>query len=105
MKESGTPSNHGLYPQDVAPKGSFWLPLFHVALTSGTLIALVGLGVGALIGFALNNVGAGAGLGLVAGVVAGLFASVYLARQMGRDFLTPPTPPPGGWRRWDDDDD
>jgi hypothetical protein len=93
------------YPEDVVHKDSFWLPLFHVVLTSGTLIAFVGLGAGALIGFALNNVGAGAGIGLAVGVVAGLFLSVYLARQMGRHFATPPTPPPGGWRRWDDDED
>ena len=89
----------------MAPKETFWLPLLHVALTSGTLIAFIGLGLGALIGLAFNNVGAGAGIGLAVGVVAGLFASVSLAKRMGRDLATGPTPPPGGWRRWDDDDD
>jgi uncharacterized membrane protein len=89
----------------VAPKDNFRVPLFHVALTFGTMFALGCLGVGALIGVAFNNIEAGAAIGLAVGLVTGLLGSVGLARRMGRDLATPPPPPPGGWRRWDDDED
>ena len=89
----------------MAPKDNFGVPLFHVAFTFGTMFAVACLGIGALIGFAFNNVEAGASIGLVVGVVIGLLGSMSLARRLGRDIATPPTPPQGGWRRWDDDDD
>ena len=89
----------------MAPTDNFRLPLFHVALTFGTMFAVACLGIGALIGFAFNKVEVGASIGLAIGVVIGLLGSASLARRLGRDIATPPTAPQGGWRRWDDDDD